>query len=104
MPTVGDDVPLSLGGIRPRLLTWGATGDEISGHYPGDDLVRVPDGGATMATTLPAPPDSVWPWLVQMGGDRGGWYSWDYLDNGGGRSSDRTVPEWQTIEVGQHCV
>lgn len=90
--------------LRPCLLTWGATGDEISGHYPGDDLVRIPDGGATMATTLPAPPDSVWPWLVQMGGDRGGWYSWDYLDNGRRPSSDRIVPDWQTIEVGQHLL
>lgn len=88
--------------IRPRLLTWGADRDEITGAYPGDELVSDPDVGATMATTLPAPPEKVWPWLVQMGGDRGGWYSWDWLDNGGRPSADHIVPEWQRLEEGQH--
>jgi proline iminopeptidase len=55
-----------------------------------------------MATTLPAPPEWVWPWLVQLGGDRGGWYSWDWLDNNGERSTDRIVPEWQCLQEGQH--
>lgn len=88
--------------IRPRLLTWGATRDETTRPYPGDELVSNPDGGATMATTLPAPPEKVWPWLVQMGGDRGGWYSWDWLDNNREPSADRIVPEWQSLEEGQH--
>jgi hypothetical protein len=88
--------------LRPRLLTWGATRGETTGAYPGDELVPDPDGGATMATTLPAPPEAVWSWLVQMGGDRGGWYSWDLLDNGGRPSTDRIVPAWQSLEVGQH--
>ena len=80
--------------IRPGLLTWGATTQETTRAYPGDELVPEPDGGATMATTLPAPPEAVWSWLVQMGGDRGGWYSWDLLDNNGRPSTDRIVPEW----------
>lgn len=80
----------------------GATADEVRHAYPGDELVPDPDGGATMATTLPARPDRVWPWLVQMGGDRGGWYSWDWLDNKSQASADRIVPEWQTLAVGQH--
>ena len=88
--------------IRPRLLTWGATREETTRAYPGDELVPDPEGGATMATTLPAPPEKVWPWLVQMGGDRGGWYSWDWLDNNGEPSADRIVPEWQSLEEGQH--
>jgi hypothetical protein len=88
--------------IRPRLLTWGATRDETTRTYPGDELVPDANGGATMATTLPAPPEKVWPWLVQMGGNRGGWYSWDSLDNNGERSADRIVPEWQNLEEGQH--
>lgn len=54
-----------------------------------------------MATTLPAPPETVWSWLVQMGGDRGGWYSRDWLDNNGKPSAERIVPEWQDLEVGQ---
>ncbi len=44
---------------------------------------------------------TLWPWLVQMGGDRGGWYSWDWLDNDGKPSADRIVPEWQSLGVGQ---
>jgi hypothetical protein len=88
--------------IRPQMLAWGATPDETTRTYPGDELLADPDGGATMATTLPAPPEKVWPWLVQMGGDRGGWYSWDWLDNNGEPSADRIVPEWQNLEEGQH--
>ncbi len=83
------------------MLNWGATADEVAGCYPGDDLIADPDGGATMATTLAAPPEEVWPWLVQMGGDRGGWYSWDWIDNHGEPSADRIVPEWQHLEQGQ---
>ena len=70
--------------------------------YPGDELVPDPDGGATMATFLPAPPERVWRWLVQMGGGRAGWYSWDWLDNNGRPSANRIVPEWQSLKQGQH--
>lgn len=50
--------------VRPRLLRWGATADEVEGAYPGADLI--PDGtrSATMAVTIEAPPSQVWPWLV----------------------------------------
>ncbi|MDQ0662951.1 hypothetical protein QFZ35_001449 [Arthrobacter ulcerisalmonis] len=86
--------------IRPRLNHWGATDEEVYGPYPGADVVPNGKRGATMAVTINAPPDEVWPWLVQMGGDRGGWYSWDHLDNAG-RPSARTVhPEWQDISLG----
>ena len=54
-----------------------------------------------MATTLPAPPEKVWPWLVQMGGDRAGFYSWDRLDHHREPSADRIVPEWQHLQQGQ---
>lgn len=87
--------------IRPRLLTWGATGEETGRSYPGDELVPGADGSSVMATTLPAPPEEVWPWLVQMGYDRAGWYSWDRLDRYGEPSADRIVPEWQNLTVGQ---
>ena len=53
-----------------------------------------------MAVTIDAPPSRVWPWLVQMGTDRAGWYSWDRLDNWGSHSADRIHPEWQEISVG----
>jgi hypothetical protein len=89
--------------IRPRLLTWGAKPEEISRTYPTDELIPDPDSSVfTMATTLPASPKCVWPWLTQMGGDRAGWYSWDRLDHWGVPSLDRIVPEWQSLRVGQH--
>lgn len=86
--------------VRPRLLTWGATHDEASGAYPGDEIIPDPAHCSTMATTLPAPPERVWPWLVQMGYDRAGWYSWDKLDHGGKPSACRIVPEWQNLHEG----
>jgi hypothetical protein len=86
--------------IRPGMLTWGATAEEAACTYPGDELVHDPDGGTTMATALAAPPERVWPWLVQMGGGRAGWYSWDWLDNNGEPSAGRIVPGWQSLEVG----
>ena len=87
--------------VRPRLLTWGATREETSGTYPGDELIPDPAHSSTMATTLPAPPERIWPWLVQMGYDRAGWYSWDKLDHSGKPSADRIVPQWQNLHQGQ---
>ena len=86
--------------VRPRLARWGASDEEVAGPYPGAGIV--PDGrrGPTMAVTIDAPPDRVWPWLVQLGGDRGGWYSWDRLDNAGRPSARRIHPEWQDLAVG----
>ena len=95
-------IPAGLYGalLRPRLLRWRATEEEVRGPYPGADLI--PDGtrGATMAVMIDAPPSQVWPWLIQMGCDRAGWYSWDRLDNGGVASAERIHPEWQQVVVG----
>jgi hypothetical protein len=87
-------------GVRPRLLRWGATDEEVAGLYPGGDLIPGAGRSATMAVTIDAPPSRVWPWLVQMGVDRAGWYSWDRLDNFGRHSAERVHPEWQEISVG----
>ena len=86
--------------VRPRLLRWGATDEELRRPYPGADLIPGGKRSATTATTIDAPPSAVWPWLMQMGIDRAGWYSWDRLDNFGRRSADRIHPEWQEISVG----
>lgn len=88
--------------VRPRLMRWGASDDEVSGPYPGADVVPEGRRGPTMAVTINAPPDQVWPWLVQMGGDRAGWYSWDRLDNGGRPSAREVHPEWQDLAVGDY--
>lgn len=86
--------------VRPRMLRWGATDDEVRGPYPGADLIPGGVRSATMAVTIDAPPSRVWSWLVQMGADRAGWYSWDRLDNWGQSSAWRIHPEWQDIAVG----
>ena len=67
------------GVVRPRLRAWGASRDEVGGALPGDDLV--PDRyRTTHAVTIASPPADVWPWLMQMGYRRGGWYSYDRLE------------------------
>jgi proline iminopeptidase len=81
-------------------MRWGATDEEVNGVYPGREIVPGGERAATMAVTIDAAPDEVWPWLVQMGGDRGGWYSWDRLDNGGRPSATEVHPEWQDLAVG----
>jgi hypothetical protein len=86
--------------VRPRLLHWGATDDEITGPYPGAELVPEGQRAATMAVTIGAPPGQVWPWLAQMGWNRGGWYSWDRIDNAGRPSATQVHPEWQDLTVG----
>jgi hypothetical protein len=88
--------------LRPRMVRWGASDDEVARSFPGEELV--PDGtrAATMAITIEAPPSEVWPWLVQMGWGRAGWYSWDRLDNGGRPSAHELHSEWQDLSVGDH--
>src|SRR5450759_2138223 len=88
---------------RPRHLRWGATDQESRGPLPGDDLLANPDLAATRAITVRAPADQVWPWIAQLGQGRGGFYSYDALENLIGcdiRSADRVVPEWQDVKVG----
>lgn len=90
--------------LRTRMLNWGATEDERVVPLPGDDLIRGGSGGATMATTIDAPPADVWPWLAQMGCDRAGFYSWDRLDNAGRPSAERIHPEWQDVAEGSRVL
>jgi len=86
--------------VRPRLLRWGATDEEVTGAYPGADIIPGGQRSGTMAVTIDAPPSAVWPWLAQMGVDRALWYTWDYWRPWGLRSADRIHPEWQNIAVG----
>ncbi len=86
--------------LRPWYLTWGATPEEANRDLPGDELVRHPTWETTRAVTIAAPPAEVWPWLVQMGTGRAGFYSLDRLDNRGQPSATRIVPEWQDLKVG----
>lgn len=86
--------------FRKRLRNLGATSHERRATLPGDELVPGAKSASTMAITIDAPPSAVWPWLVQMGCDRGGFYSWDRLDNGGRPSATGIHPEWQAVAVG----
>lgn len=86
--------------VRPRLQVSGATAEEHAATYPGDELIANPDAPSTFAETLAAPPERIWPWLIQMGSDRAGFYSWDKLDNGGDPSAEEIHPEWQDLRAG----
>ena len=87
-------------GIRPWHEHWGATRDEITRSMPGDDIVTVPGLRATRAIIIAAPPEMIWPWLVQMGFRRGGWYSIDAIDNEGKPSASQIIPELLDLKVG----
>lgn len=92
------------GVVRPRIRTWGATPEERANALPGDDLVEDAGLGTTRAVTIAAPVDEVWPWLAQIGQDRGGFYSYEWLENLAGcrmRNADRVHPEWQERTVGE---
>ena len=85
------------------IRNWGATGQEQGTELPGDELVADPASVATRAVTVEAPPAEVWRWLVQIGQDRGGMYSYDWLENILGlriHSTDRIREEWQHLDAG----
>ena len=102
MPLIG---ALGLGAlyvliVRPRTARWGATDEEAVRPLPGDGVVPGRTYVATRAITIDAPPEDVWPWIVQMGSGRAGWYALDRLDNGGAASAEEVIPELQRVEVG----
>jgi hypothetical protein len=85
--------------IGPWQRRWGATDDEVHRAMPGDDLLRADAPATTRAITIAAGPEHVFPWLRQIGYGRGGWYSYDWIDNDGETSVERLVPDlW--LEVG----
>ena len=89
--------------IQPCQHRWGATDEEVGRPMPGDDLI--PDAATTTrAITIAAPPEQVWPWLVQLGYGRAGWYSYDWIDNDGQPSADRIIPELQQLQVGDQIL
>ncbi len=85
--------------LRRWRGTWGVVPGETERPLPGDDIVTDPVGTETRGITIAAPPEAVWPWLVQMGYGRAGWYSYDQLDQRGS-SAREIVDEWQTLSVG----
>jgi hypothetical protein len=90
--------------LAPWYRTWGATEEEVQRSLPGDDLVLHPASELTCALTVQAPAGEVWPWLVQIGCQRAGWYSYDLLDNGGVPSTRHLLPEHQRLSIGDQVL
>jgi hypothetical protein len=86
--------------LRPWHRRWGATWDEVRAPMPGDDLVPGCQYVVTRAITVNAPPRSVWPWLVQVGFGRAGFYSNDLLDNVAHPSAHAILPDLQDLKIG----
>ncbi len=96
--------------VRPALLDWGAADAERQMQLAGDDIVQDVMTHHTRAVTIDAPPGAVWPWLVQIGDHRAGFYSYDWVERylfpgtvhyvEGRRSATRIHPELQKIEIG----
>lgn len=85
--------------VRPWWKSWGVNPSETTIALPGDDVIANANGGETRAITIDAPLGAVWPWLMQMGYGRGGWYSYDAMDMQGA-SAFRIMPELQSLKVG----
>jgi hypothetical protein len=101
---VGGAVAVGVALVRARYLRWGATDEELKAGLPGDELLGAADLTATRAASVRAGADVVWPWIAQVGQGRGGFYSYDFLENLVGcdiHSAERVVPEWQSIDVGE---
>jgi len=86
--------------FRPWHMRWGATKEEVHGSMPGDDIVPKASFNATRAVTIKAPPERVWPWIVQIGYKRAGFYTYDLLDNAGYESADDILEEYQNPKIG----
>ena len=100
---LAEDLPLFLTAplYRRWHLRWGATAAELTAELPGDDLQPRAQFRATRAITIDGPPEQVWPWLVQVGCRRAGWYSNDLMDNLGHPSSWEIIDQFQDLAVGQ---
>lgn len=89
--------------LWPWMRTWGATGAEIKADLPGDDIVPAANIRSTKGITIQARPEEIYPWLLQIGVDRGGMYSYDWLENLFGlrvHSTDQIVPGYQQVQIG----
>ena len=93
--------------MRGQAHSWGLLPGDASRFLPGDDIVDAPDLVETRSLIIDASPEQVWPWLVQMGYGRGGWYSFSPLDRAWGgnhgrphRSADHILPEFGELTVG----
>ena len=90
--------------VRPRSMVWGTSWRERSRVWAGDEFMPEPATQSTHVVTIKAPAERVWPWVAQLGQDRGGFYSYTALENLVGaemKNADEIHPEWQKREVGE---
>ena len=85
---------------RPWQMYWGAVDEEISRVMVGDNIIKNSDFNSTRAVTINASPERIWPWLIQIGYKKAGFYSYDFLDNNGIPSAERIIPEYQDLKAG----
>jgi hypothetical protein len=91
-------------GLRQWCLTWGTTAAEVHATLPGDNLFPDSTAEATHAITIHATPQQIWPWLMQIGQDRSGYYSYTTLENLFGADMpkvERIVPDWKARVPGE---
>jgi proline iminopeptidase len=74
--------------------------EKLTKTYPGDELISNPRKIIINSVIIKAPPEKIWPWLIQLGSGRAGWYSYDKIDNGGVPSAMNIIPELQHIKEG----
>lgn len=94
--------------VRPWYVNWGASKEMVARPLPGDELVPKPRLSSTRSIIIKAPVNRVWPWLVQLGWGRAGWYNHDWINCGlfgaryyeGKHSSTRILPQFQSLKVG----
>jgi hypothetical protein len=89
--------------FRPWQARWGATDEEVRQSMPGDEELSNPQSVTTRAVTINARPEGIWPWLIQIGTGRAGWYSYDWIERAMGlqvESAREIIPEYQHLAVG----
>jgi hypothetical protein len=90
--------------LTPWMDRWGATDQEIAATFPGDELLPSPASFVNRAVTIHATPEQIYPWIVQLGAERGGYYSYTWLEtyllNCPLVNADRIHSEWQGLRVG----
>jgi hypothetical protein len=95
---------IGIAALVPWMDRWGATSDEINATFPGDELVAAPRYVYNRVVTVSASPEEIYPWLVQMGAERGGMYTYSWFETNILRceliNADRIHEEWQGLKKG----
>ncbi len=96
---------IAIAALTPWMDRWGATAEEITATFPGDELLAQPASFVNRAITIKAAPEQIYPWIVQLDARKGGWYSYTWLEGMIGcpmENADRIHPEWQNLQVGDN--